>query len=413
MNAPEQAHADLSPAKVNATMLPIEQLTPDPNQPRKTFDADALSELAGSIEEHGIIEPIVVRPDLAGHVIIAGERRYRAAQMAGLKEVPVVIRETVDESDIGSLQLIENIQREGLTMPEECAAVAKLVEKIGGKAAALKLGKSEAWVSKRVGVMQAPKEVRDLVDAGKVSDTEIANGLAELMRVGSKKQIEDALTWADNPDDYRGKLTREKLRSRIQDAKDAAQRRADAAEARKQAKATGKPSNPATDRAKQEKDQKQQRIEKWKALMPDLRVLADQAKLMLGAEAAPPHVNEYSPSAPPATIEAATFNLRVQGTAEQVQKIVSRTGLTVKLTTYDHSRFTPEQAAKVEQILGTKLRWVDSVDLTGKQLQGLIEKAAQTHAAPVATEPKKPAPKPAAKPAKASKAKPAAKKGKK
>ena len=117
----------------NATTLPLSEIEPDKEQPRKKFDDEALAELASSIAEHGVLQPIVVRPapSAAGRYrIIAGERRWRAARMAGLTEVPVVIREVTDEQAM-ELALIENLQREDLDPVEEALGYQQLIERCG------------------------------------------------------------------------------------------------------------------------------------------------------------------------------------------------------------------------------------------------------------------------------------------
>lgn len=114
--------------KNGAVVLNINDIEPNKNQPRKDFDEAALSELSESIEKHGLIQPIVVRPSTNGtYMIIAGERRWRACRMAGLKEVPVVIKETDDKS-VMELALIENLQREDLNPVEEALGYKTLME---------------------------------------------------------------------------------------------------------------------------------------------------------------------------------------------------------------------------------------------------------------------------------------------
>ena len=114
-----------SGAKVDT--LPLREIEPDPEQPRKTFDEQALGELAASIAEHGLLQPIAVRPHGVGrYLIVAGERRWRASRMAGLTEVPVIVKDVTDEQAM-ELALVENLQREDLDPVEEAAGIRELM----------------------------------------------------------------------------------------------------------------------------------------------------------------------------------------------------------------------------------------------------------------------------------------------
>ncbi|MDE6030257.1 MAG: ParB/RepB/Spo0J family partition protein, partial [Oscillospiraceae bacterium] len=114
----------------NLNTLRLSDIEPDKNQPRKTFDKEALEQLAMSINEHGIIQPLIVRSlPGGGYQIIAGERRWRAAKMAGLKEVPVVIRDDISEEQAMQITLIENLQREDLNPIEVAQGYKELIER--------------------------------------------------------------------------------------------------------------------------------------------------------------------------------------------------------------------------------------------------------------------------------------------
>ena len=126
--------------------LPLREIEPDPGQPRKTFDDEALGELAASIAEHGLIQPIAVRPKAAGgYLIVAGERRWRACRMAGLTEAPVVVKDVTDEQAM-ELALVENLQREDLDPVEEAVGIHELMARcdLTQEQAARKLGKSRS-----------------------------------------------------------------------------------------------------------------------------------------------------------------------------------------------------------------------------------------------------------------------------
>ena len=146
--------------------LPVDALSPGKYQPRKTMDQAKLAELAESIKVQGVIQPIVVR-DLGGKrfEIIAGERRWRASQLAGLSEIPVVIRE-VDDRTVVAMALIENIQREDLNPLEEAQALQRLIDEfdLTHAQAADAVGRSRAAVSNLLRLLEMPKDIRTLVE---------------------------------------------------------------------------------------------------------------------------------------------------------------------------------------------------------------------------------------------------------
>ena len=146
--------------------LPVDALSPGKYQPRKTMDQAKLAELAESIKAQGVIQPIVVR-DLGGkrYEIIAGERRWRASQLAGLGEIPVVIRE-VDDRTVVAMALIENIQREDLNPLEEAQALQRLIDEfdLTHAQAADAVGRSRAAVSNLLRLLEMPKDIRTLVE---------------------------------------------------------------------------------------------------------------------------------------------------------------------------------------------------------------------------------------------------------
>ncbi len=153
-------------------MLPVDALTPGKYQPRRAMDPGKLTELAESIKAQGVIQPIVVREiakDKGGKVyeIIAGERRWRASQQAGLKDIPVVIRE-VDDRTVVAMALIENIQREDLNPLEEAQALQRLIDEfdLTHAAAAEAVGRSRAAVSNLLRLLELPADIRVLVQTG-------------------------------------------------------------------------------------------------------------------------------------------------------------------------------------------------------------------------------------------------------
>ena len=156
----------------DASTLPLREIEPDPAQPRKQFDDDALNQLADSITENGLLQPIAVRPKKlgTGYIIIAGERRWRAARLAGLDEVPVIIKDVSDEQ-AAALALIENLQREDLNPIEVAEGCHQLIEKYGltQETAAKKLGKSRSSVTNSLRLLALPQEVRHKVSEGILS----------------------------------------------------------------------------------------------------------------------------------------------------------------------------------------------------------------------------------------------------
>ena len=154
-------------------MLPIAQLKPNPFQPRQTFEPEALEELANSIREKGILQPILVRPTPGvtdEYQIVAGERRWRAAQKARLHEVPVVIK-TMNDSEALEFALIENIQRADLNAMEEARGYRQLIEKFNYTQEALGtvIGKSRSHIANTMRLLQLPPAVQDYITSGQLS----------------------------------------------------------------------------------------------------------------------------------------------------------------------------------------------------------------------------------------------------
>ena len=154
-------------------LLPIEKLQPNENQPRRTFAAEALKDLASSISAKGIIQPLIVRPlpdEPEMYEIVAGERRWRSAQMAKLDCIPVIVRE-FDDSEVLQVAIIENIQRKNLSPVEEAVAYRQLVEKFGHtqEKIAESMGKSRSHVANTVRLLSLPEEVLALLDDGKIT----------------------------------------------------------------------------------------------------------------------------------------------------------------------------------------------------------------------------------------------------
>ena len=148
----------------------ISELRPNPYQPRKAFDKDALVELAKSIKEHGVFQPIIIKRSIKGYEIIAGERRVRASKMAGLDKVPAIIRNLNDEQMM-EIALLENLQRENLSAIEEAKAYKSLIDNLHLTQEQLseKVGKSRSHITNILGLLRLPAEVQDMVVTKKIS----------------------------------------------------------------------------------------------------------------------------------------------------------------------------------------------------------------------------------------------------
>ncbi len=179
-----------SESKNSTVTLKISEIEPNRDQPRKDFDESALAELAHSISQHGVLQPLLVRPLIGGgYQIVAGERRYRACRMAGVTEVPVVIRELSD-SETMELALIENLQRENLTPIEEAKGFGVLVDEYGMSQEEVSqvVGRSRSAVANSLRLLNLPKEVSDMVERGEIS----AGHGRTLLALGSEEEMINA-----------------------------------------------------------------------------------------------------------------------------------------------------------------------------------------------------------------------------
>ena len=151
-------------------MIPIKECRTNPYQPRKTFDADALEELKVSILEHGIIQPLIVRKSIKGYEIVAGERRFRAAKLAGLDEVPAIVKD-YDDAKMMEIALLENLQREDLTVIEEALAYKSLIEelKLTQEELSEKIGKSRSHIANTMRLLTLPDNVISFINNGQLS----------------------------------------------------------------------------------------------------------------------------------------------------------------------------------------------------------------------------------------------------
>jgi len=148
----------------------INDIKPNEGQPRKTFDDEKINELADSIQEHGLIQPIVLRKSGKGYEIVAGERRWRACRKAGLKEIPCIIKELTDEENM-LIAIIENMQREDLNPIEEAEGLNQMIVTYGLTQAEVSksVGKSRPYITNALRLLKLPSEIREMLSEGKLT----------------------------------------------------------------------------------------------------------------------------------------------------------------------------------------------------------------------------------------------------
>lgn len=150
--------------------LNVDEIRANPYQPRKVFDENALNELASSIKENGVFQPIIVKKSIKGYELIAGERRLRASKIAGLTTIPAIIRQ-LDDDKMAEIALLENLQRENLNVLEEALAYKTLIEKLNitQEQLAKKVSKSRSHITNVIGILRLPMEVQDMISENKLT----------------------------------------------------------------------------------------------------------------------------------------------------------------------------------------------------------------------------------------------------
>lgn len=148
----------------------LEEIRSNPYQPRKVFEPNALQELSESIKEHGVVQPIIVKKSIKGYELVAGERRTKAAKLAGLKTIPAIIRD-FDDQEMMEIALIENIQRENLNPIEEAVAYENIIRatNMTQDELATKFGKSRSYITNMLGLLKLPEQTRELVEQNKLT----------------------------------------------------------------------------------------------------------------------------------------------------------------------------------------------------------------------------------------------------
>lgn len=150
--------------------IPVKEIRPNPYQPRKVFNDNALKELAASIKENGVFQPIIVKKSIKGYEVIAGERRLRASKLAQKETIPAIIRQ-LDDDKMAEIALLENLQRENLNAIEEALAYQTLIEKLNitQEELAKRVSKSRSHITNILGILRLPVEVQDMISANKLT----------------------------------------------------------------------------------------------------------------------------------------------------------------------------------------------------------------------------------------------------
>ena len=169
-------------SKEDVVQINLNELRSNPYQPRQTFDQEKLVELANSIKEYGVLEPIIVKKAIKGYEIVAGERRKKACELVGLETIPAIIKDFTDE-EMMQIALLENIQREDLTAIEEAEAYSNLIKTLGITQDELgrRIGKSRSYITNMLGLLNLPEEVK----------TDILNGLISMGHARVLSKLED------------------------------------------------------------------------------------------------------------------------------------------------------------------------------------------------------------------------------
>lgn len=171
------------------TFISLDKIIANPGQPRKNFRDESLEELSGSIKEYGVLQPILLRDDGKSYTIIAGERRFRAAQMAGLDKIPAIVR-TMENKEVALIALVENVQREDLNFLEEARAYKKLMEEFGltQNEIAEKMNKKQSTISNKIRLLTLPEDIQEKILENKLTERH-ARALLRLTDEDDRKRV--------------------------------------------------------------------------------------------------------------------------------------------------------------------------------------------------------------------------------
>ena len=174
---------------LDVSYVPMDKIAANPSQPRKYFKDEALEELSDSIKEYGVLQPIILRDDGKSYTIIAGERRYKAAKLAGLEKIPAIIR-TMDSCEVALIALVENIQREDLNFLEEARAYKRLMDDFGLTQIEIaeKMNKKQSTISNKIRLLSLPDEIQSSILENKLTERH-ARALLKLGDEEDRKQV--------------------------------------------------------------------------------------------------------------------------------------------------------------------------------------------------------------------------------
>lgn len=192
-------NGDMEVERQEQSKIPVDKIRPNPYQPRKVFNDEALKELSSSIKQHGVFTPILVKKSIQGYDLIAGERRLRASKLAGLKDIPAIIVD-FDDQEMMEIALLENIQREDLNVIEEAKAYEKLIQRLGytQEQLAHRVGKSREHITNLLRLLKLPEDVQEYVVSKQLSMGHVRALLGlkteANMRKVAKKAIDQGLS---------------------------------------------------------------------------------------------------------------------------------------------------------------------------------------------------------------------------
>ncbi len=187
-------NGDMEVESQEQSKIPIDEIRPNPYQPRKVFDEDALKELSSSIKQHGVFTPILVKKSIQGYDLIAGERRLRASKLAGLKDIPAIIVD-FDDQEMMEIALLENIQREDLNVIEEAKAYEKLIQRLNytQEQLAHRVGKSREHITNLLRLLKLPEDVQEYVVNKQLSMGHVRALLGLKTEAGMRKVAKQAI----------------------------------------------------------------------------------------------------------------------------------------------------------------------------------------------------------------------------
>ena len=179
--------------RVEVVQVSINKITPNSSQPRTFFKEESIDELSNSIKEYGVLQPILLRDDGKGYTIIAGERRFRAAQLAGLDKIPAIIKR-MDNKEVALIALVENVQREDLNFLEEAKAYKKLMEEFGltQNEIAIKVSKKQSTISNKIRLLSLPEEIQEKILENKLTERH-ARALLKLNDEAERRKVIDRI----------------------------------------------------------------------------------------------------------------------------------------------------------------------------------------------------------------------------